>query len=193
MKKTYSKPILKKLIKGAASDYKDFQEVNTEFHKISDSSIFETTKEERDQSCIEVLLKLTPKRDLAYLEKHYKSDVKPKSGNYILKNESVILKLFEVYKDEFRGETKELWFQRFIYPCEISVNHINVDHRVKLGNNRLILIAILAAIQDSDSTDFEYNNFVLDRFGIKNFKKARSDHKDKPKYKEIYDKCKKII
>jgi hypothetical protein len=101
--------------------------------------------------------------------------------------------IFKSFKEWFPDETKETWIQRFVYPCEDAINPIKIEPIVKTENNRLILIAVLGAIQDSDKTNFEYSKFVLERFGIKAFKKIKNEHRDKPKFIESYKKCETIM
>lgn len=56
------------------------------------------------------------------------------------------------------------------------------------------MIAILGAIQDKGKRkNFDFEQFVLKRFGVKSFKKAKNAHKEKPKYIESYKKCETIM
>ena len=98
--------------------------------------------------------------------------------------------IYIIYKNfkEYFDESLQSWTERFIRNGQ-PVNPIKLDPKAKEGSNRLVLIAILAAIQDRRKDSFDYNDFVLDRFGIKNFDKAKHDHKDKEKFNEVKKYC----
>ena len=104
-----------------------------------------------------------------------------------------ILHFYKKFKSFFPDETKETWLQRFIYPCQTSINPIKIESKVNGENNRLILLAILSEIYKFPHSDFIYSNFVLNRFGIKAFHKAISTHKDKPEYKTNLQICRQIL
>jgi len=115
----------------------------------------------------------------------------PEVINYVT-SESIIFKIWEVYGSEF-NEDKDSWRKRWMDNSNI-LNPILVDEKVKEDNNRLKLLAILSFIQkNSPRKDFNYNNYVLQKFGIKGFKKAISDHKDKPGFNKVYDNCVKLL
>lgn len=101
---------------------------------------------------------------------------------------NIIYKNFKEYFDE----SLQSWTERFIRNGQ-PVNPIKLDPKAKEGSNRLVLIAILAAIQTATGNEFDFNEFAFIRFGIKNFQKAKSDHKHKQTYKDIYEKCNRII
>ena len=85
------------------------------------------------------------------------------------------------------------WVNRFIYPNGPAVNKIEIETKALSGSKRLVLLAILASIQDNRKESFDYNDFVFDRFGIKNFDKARHDHKDKPEFDKTFAECNAIL
>jgi hypothetical protein len=110
----------------------------------------------------------------------------------IIKNEHSGL-IYEKYKDNFKGETKELWNKRFIFPDSNPVDPILVEYEAREGTNKLILIAILAAINETTSDNFPFDKFVKERFGIKAFRKAKSDHKGKAEYNKVIAECRLIF
>lgn len=62
--------------------------------------------------------------------------------------------IFKHFKEWFPDETKETWIKRFVYPNNDAISPIKIAPAVKVDNDRLVLIAILGAIQDSDKTNF---------------------------------------
>jgi hypothetical protein len=118
-------------------------------------------------------------------------NIKPTAPEPIIEKAylSYIHKRFE----KWINEPLELWIERFVYPSETPVNPMNIDSKVKGTNDRLIMYAILAEIYKCPHPDFVYEDFVFDRFGIKNFHKAISTHKDKPEYKTNSMTCRQIL
>lgn len=100
--------------------------------------------------------------------------------------------IYRKYEKYIKGP-EDRWIERFVYPSEIPVNPMNIDSRVKGVNDRLILLAVLAEIYKCPHSDFVYEDFVIDRFGIKNFHKAISTHKDKQEFGNISKECKAIL
>lgn len=104
--------------------------------------------------------------------------------NYI----SLIYKRYEAYFTE----DIDTWIDRF-YPNKNQIDPIDIDKKALRGSNRLVLLAILAAIQPYTGAGFDYNDFVLDRFGIKGYEKAKSIHKDKPEFENTFNECNAIL
>lgn len=96
------------------------------------------------------------------------------------------------YKDEL-NEPLDSWIERFVYPIGNPVDPIVIDKKVVPGSNRLVLIAILATIQTITLNNFVFKKFVLDRFGLKNFEKAKTDHKDKKEFIDVKKACNDIL
>jgi hypothetical protein len=113
-------------------------------------------------------------------------DLKP-----IIERERLAL-IFRKYKDFF-NEPEDTWIKRFVYRNEAPVNPLTLDPKAIEGSNKLVMLAILALIQDKRKDSFDYNDFVFDRFGIKNFDKARHDHKGKRGFKETFEECNAIL
>jgi hypothetical protein len=102
--------------------------------------------------------------------------------------------IFRKYKNFFVGETKEMWNKRFVYPASEFVPPISISKSATEGSSRLILIAILACIQDVRTTNnFDFAQFVKDRFGVLNFYKAKCEHQQKHSYIDTYNWCKSIL
>jgi len=99
-----------------------------------------------------------------------------------------------IYKrfKEHINEPLDLWFERFVYSGK-PVNPIKTDSQSKEGSNKLVLIGILAAIQTATGNNFDFDKFVLTRFGIKNYQKAKADHKQKKTYIETVKDCNAIL
>jgi hypothetical protein len=109
----------------------------------------------------------------------------------IIEKERLAL-IFRKYKDCF-NEPEDTWIKRFVYSKEAPVNPLELDPKAIEGSNKLILLAILSSIQDKRKDSFDYNDFVSDRFGIKNFDKARFDHKEKLSFKKTFTECNDIL
>ena len=119
-------------------------------------------------------------------------EAKPEQATIIDKNHlELILKRF---KEWFPDEKNEIWVQRFsLFPSEIKIDPIKIGTKVNNKNDRLILIIILSAIQNSKKSNFDYDSFVFNRFGIKNYQKAKTDHKEKIEKSEELKICNKIL
>ena len=102
----------------------------------------------------------------------------PKSDNesdpvYVLKNESVILKLFEEYRIYFPDETKESWKQRWVNGSE-SLPQIT-KNEFKEGNEKHLLLTILNEVfLFIKATPKE--SYIMKRWGLKSY------HQDVSKY-----------
>lgn len=114
----------------------------------------------------------------------------PEGLKPIIEKERIAL-IFRKYKDCF-NEPEDTWIKRFC-PNEAPVNPLKLDPKAKEGSSRLVMLAILAAIQDNRKQDLNFNDFVRNGFGIKNFDKAKHDHKDKPEYQRILKECKPFL
>jgi hypothetical protein len=124
-----------------------------------------------------------------------KQDLKQKPEQNTIIDKIYLLHFYKQFKSYFQDETEETWFQRFVYPCQTPIEPIKIESKIDRGNNRLILFTILDAIQDfpERTGDYVYNNFVLDRFGIKAFQKGKSEHNEKKEYQENLINCRKIL
>lgn len=99
--------------------------------------------------------------------------------------------IYKKYKHEFQ-EPKEVWISRF-YRNGTPVDPINISQKATEGSNKLILIAILSSISKTTGNAFCYSKFVQERFGILNFDKTVSDHKEKQTFKETVKDCNAIL
>jgi hypothetical protein len=119
--------------------------------------------------------------------------------NYSIQNSEPIIPdeyiglIFDEFKDHFNKETKSHWTERFRYPSTIPIEPILACREAREGSDRLVLIAILAAIQKETGNKFSYNKFVFERFGIKAFEKMKSDHQKKQTYTVTSEKCNAIL
>ncbi len=104
----------------------------------------------------------------------------------------VIIAIFNKYKHHFKNETPESWMRRFDRAMA-PLPPIDIEPAAKEGSNRLVLIAILSAIQDTTGNAFNFYDHVKTHFGISAFGPARSRSKDKKTFKEIKEYCKAIL
>jgi hypothetical protein len=102
------------------------------------------------------------------------------AGNYVLKNESVILKLFEEYGVYFPGETKEIWMKRWINSKK-SLRKVNVDN-FKNGNNKHLLLTILHEAHPFMNVD-KIEDYVKIRWGLKSYHRDISIYINNTEYK----------
>lgn len=94
--------------------------------------------------------------------------------------------IWRMYGQHFSGETLDSWLQRFTHPdINLSMPPINVEAAATKNSNRLILIAILAYIQDHTGNAFHYEEYVKKRFGIAAYQSARSRSQDKPAFTKV--------
>lgn len=110
-------------------------------------------------------------------------------------DEAYLTLIFNRFEDNF-NESKDEWIKRFVYPSLIKVKPIEIDKEAGEGSNRLVLIAILAAVQEKNKEKiktFNYQDFVLDQFGIRDFDVAKSKHKKKTGYLKTFGDCTKIL
>ena len=102
-----------------------------------------------------------------------------KKEQYIIKKESAITRLFEIYGEEFPGETLQMWQDRWM----LNGNYhppIKVD-RFRHGNNRHLLLTILSiASEYMKVRDIEL--YVKWKFGLSSFHSAVSRHNIKNEY-----------
>lgn len=128
---------------------------------------------------------------LSNYEKFIKDSIPdPEALKPIIERER-LLKIFLQYRKNIE-ETEDIWIRRFCRE-KAPINPMKLDPKAKEGSNKLIMLAILATIQDKRKDSFDFNDFVLDRFGIKNFDKLRHDHKDKSEFQKIFKECVKIL
>ncbi|HQH23582.1 MAG TPA: hypothetical protein PLM01_01215 [Bacteroidales bacterium] len=99
--------------------------------------------------------------------------------------------IYDKYKEYF-SEDLSVWSQRF-NRNGAPVPPIAIDAKATEGSNKLILIAILAAIQETTGAAFDFEDFVLNRFGIQDFEKTKSIHKEKQTFRETLSKCRAIM
>jgi len=107
-------------------------------------------------------------------------------------SKSILVAIFNKYKDDFVNESIDSWLRRFHYQSTMKIPPIDVDSNAREGTNRLILLAILSFVQSCTGNDFVFEKFVYDRFGIKSFQKTKSLHNNKNTYKEVLTKCNRI-
>lgn len=124
-------------------------------------------------------------------EKHATETKKKNKVDTIIEIERLAL-MYRKYKEYFK-EPENQWIKRFVYPSETTINPIDINKRALNGSDRLVLLAILASIQILTGNGFDYNNFVFDRFGIRNYQKAKSDHKNKQTYIDTLKECNSIL
>jgi hypothetical protein len=115
------------------------------------------------------------------------------TSNPIIPEEYIRL-IYKKYQSYFEKETPESWVARFYYNSDSSsIKPISVSKEAKEGSSKLILIAILAAIEGKRDSKFNYNDFVSNRFGIIKFDKMKCDHKEKETYEETFKRCNDIL
>ncbi|MBN1187331.1 MAG: hypothetical protein JXB49_33950 [Bacteroidales bacterium] len=100
--------------------------------------------------------------------------------------------IFERFKDFFESETRQSWMDRF-FNMGINPRHIIVERSAREGSNRLVLIAILDSVRRNIKTDFDFETFVLRRFGLTAFDKSKSVHKEKDTFNDISKICDNIF
>jgi hypothetical protein len=113
-------------------------------------------------------------------------------GNETIIHPMYLQLIFKRYGYLFEGETEDTWLLRF---CKRSINipQINIEMSVREGNNRLVLIAILASIQRATGNAFDFEHYVRSHFGIEGFESAKSRHKDKNTFTETERYCKGVL
>jgi hypothetical protein len=121
----------------------------------------------------------------------YENIIKIDKSSLIIDSDHLDM-IFNKYQNNFK-ETKDDWIQRFVYPSLNLLNPIDVDNSAKEGSNRLVLLAILAAIQKTTGNNFKYEEFVSSHFGIKDYQKAKSTHQDKQGFKSTLKECDTIL
>lgn len=107
-------------------------------------------------------------------------------------SDMVIIAIFNKYKHHFRNETPESWMRRFDRAMA-PLPPIDIEPAATEGSDRLVLIAILSAIQDTTGNAFNFNDHVKTHFGISAFGSARSRNQDKETFIETFKSCKAIL
>jgi hypothetical protein len=113
----------------------------------------------------------------------------------IIKREYISL-IYEGFKEWF-SEPLEQWNERFIYPNGKAIEPIEIDSKVNRkslnDSNRVVLLGILSAIEKANGNRFDFNEFALNRFGIKGYKTAKGNHKTKELFRKSESKCNAIL
>lgn len=113
----------------------------------------------------------------------------------IIEKERLAL-IYRKYEDCF-NESEDTWIGRFIYPNGPKVDPIDIDKKAITGSKKLLLLAILTAIEHKRKDPFVYNDFVLDRFGFKGYGSAKFKLKEVSKnysdYKKIITECNEFL
>jgi len=113
------------------------------------------------------------------------------SSDTIIGVDGIIL-LWKYNKFEINDTLNE-WKERFIYPNDVPVKKIDVEIDATDNSNKLVVLAILKAIQGCKEDKFDYDLFVEERFGISGFRKAISTHNYKNQYKRVYEESRNIL
>jgi len=158
-------------------------------------------KKPQDEPCLGVKdvfeMAVEPALELYYILQWIKNQLEPEQSKQnnqkpIIDNEYLTI-LFNRFKEDFSNETLESWLERFIYPSHKKIEKIKVSEKAKEGSNKLVLLALLDAIQQKKEGNFIYQNFVFDRFGIKAFDRAKNEHKEKETYQKTFKICSRIL
>lgn len=140
-----------------------FDHLVDEKRRFTESSKYFDEKNNEDENHINIKLKKYVESYLEWVE-NMQSNSDIETGNYVLKNESVILKLFEEYGGYFPVETKEVWKKRWINGKK-SLRKINVDN-FKNGNNKHLLLTILYEAHPFMKVD-KMEDYTKRRWGLK--------------------------
>lgn len=135
-----------------------------------------------------------PEDDETFIEESDETiteEVTEESGETIIRRCYLEL-IFIKYGRLFDGEDIDTWFLRF-RKGSVNVRPINIAPSVKGESNKLILIAILASIQDTTGGAFGFEEFVNSHFGIKAYQSTRSKNKEKPLFKDTYKAVNRIL
>ena len=91
------------------------------------------------------------------------------------------LQLFEKHKDTFPSETEHSWINRFKDGFETLQPLI-------YGNHIAEITGILAAVHEENASNNPkvFNDYVIKRWGIKNFSRKKGDHGYKDGYKHAF-------
>jgi len=146
-------------------------------------------------------LKVRPESDVwqevqGFLKQYFRIEnygnyAKERAATTIIKKE-YITAIYNKFRERIK-EPLEAWTERFVYPSTIEVTPMELDSRAVEGSDRLVILAILSQVYKLPHPDFVYENFVSDRFGIKNFHKTISSHKNKRGFKATATECNAIF
>jgi hypothetical protein len=100
--------------------------------------------------------------------------------------------IFLEFKTYFSHETKKSWKERFFRP-DYKPEPIKINRTAIEDSDKLVLLGILDAVQDITGSNFNFNNFVLKRFGLKAFEKMVSDHQSKKTFNKTKATCQTIL
>ncbi|MBN2611119.1 MAG: hypothetical protein JXB00_06145 [Bacteroidales bacterium] len=107
-------------------------------------------------------------------------------------DKNCLIAIHNRYQDVLK-EKRDTWIDRFVYPNPDKINGMGLSDKATEGSSKLIVIAILAAIQEISGNTFVFNDFVLSRFGIKDYQKLKTMHQEKITYKKTLQDCRNII
>jgi hypothetical protein len=93
--------------------------------------------------------------------------------------------IWRKYRHHFPSETLESWLHRFTRGA-ISLPPIKVEAAARQGTSKLILIAILAYIQNKAGSAFQFQQFVRTHFGIAAYQTLRTRSKDKKDFIDVH-------
>lgn len=113
-------------------------------------------------------------------------------SNFIIKPEHIGL-IYDHFSVYFEKETRDKWLIRFNYPKGSPIEPIIIEKEAREDSDRLVLLAILSSIQKTTRNKYRFNDFVLERFGIMNYSRAKTEHKNKETYKKIVKECDLIL
>ena len=134
----------------------------------------------------------------SHLYKIDKAEIKSEYNTTPIIPIEYIHRIYKEFDGYFKDEPMELWDKRFNYPNGAQVTHMKIDEEANDDNDKLIVVAILAAIHGIEGVysvkrKYDFPNFVSERFGIKGFKQARDKAQYKQKYKEVQKGVKEIL
>lgn len=107
-------------------------------------------------------------------------------------SDMVIIAIFNKYKHHFRNETPESWMRRFDRAMA-PLPPIDIERAATEGSDRLVLIAILSAIQDTTGNAFNFTDHVKTHFGISAFGPAKCRNQDKETFIKTFKSCEAIL
>lgn len=105
-------------------------------------------------------------------------------GNEPLIRKSLVFGLFELYGDEFPGETEEYWFDRWINDPE-RLEPFNVETRYSKDNNLHLILTILYAVHKIGLEVDIYEDYVFNRWGIKDYHTKISRYVENSKNRDV--------
>jgi hypothetical protein len=158
-----------------------------EKQRFVDSEKYFKEENEKDME-INVTIKKNIIRYFEWLNSQHKTDVTDET----IINEFVLRAIFNKYSSNFPKETTETWITRFCCNSSINFTPVELAGEAREGTNKLILLAILSFVQTKTGNAFDFDDFVEKRFGIKNYQKAKSEHKSKDSFNDVFKKCDKI-